>query len=390
MITETWHLFLLLAGYFLMVILLAGWLAVRESRKNTVTPLAAFFENLKRCELHMIGNTPIIGLPAPGHQNRIFAKLEYQNLTGSHYDRVYRRLLLDLEGQGKIVPGKTVIVETTSGNAGISCAALARIAGYQCLIFCPGGLPVSRIGEIRRRGATVSVTPRESYIQGAAEKMREFLVAHKPKRINGQRRFFTPNHSQVESSCDALEAIATEALAQARVPHFDCFVGAAGNGSTLKGIGRALKRANAAMRIIAWDPAEALVAYQLKYGCVPGHTPMLHRVYGAGAWGVHFPHLQEAVARLVDEVRIVTESEWQSALVDLQRYGREIGQDLTVSATSAASYKIACDYCRENSGKNVLILFYEHQRERGPRINWWSGPGLAYRRLMDHRIHHGP
>ena len=88
-----------------------------------------------------IGNTPILKLSLHlPYGNRIFVKEEFRNPTGSHYDRVYIHLLKEIEKEGKIVPGVTPLIETSSGNAGSSFAWLCRELGYQAEVIVPEGL----------------------------------------------------------------------------------------------------------------------------------------------------------------------------------------------------------------------------------------------------------
>ncbi len=301
---------------------------------------------------HVIGNTDLVDLPAPGAQNHIFAKVEYQNHTGSHYDRVYLWLLNDLEQQGKIHPNHTTLVETTSGNAGISCAFIAQERGYQCVVFTPKGAR-PRCNELMRSfGADVREVPGDNYIAAARDGMADFLKENIRERSGGYRKYYSPNHSQVDISCEALALIATEAVGQAG-HSFDCFIGGAGNGSTLRGIGEALKKDNPAIRMYAFDPSAALQAYQLKYGKVPGHTPHAHQLFGTGGWDIDFPHLTHAVKHLMDDVLIVEDEDWKQAQVELRKEGYDVGH------TSAAAYHLARDYCRRHANQNVLIVFYD-------------------------------
>lgn len=322
---------------------------VAQIRRQTVTLLAPYE---KIASEFRIGGTDLVELPAPGNHNRIFAKLEYQNHTGSHYDRVYLWLLNELEGQGKISPETSTLVETTSGNAGISCAFIAQQRGYRCVIFTPAGLRPRCVKLMRQYGAEVKEVTGNQYVADARDSMRLFLTEHVSEKVGKMRCYYAPNHSQVEASCDSLEAIATEAIAKAGQP-FNCFIGAAGNGCTLKGIGRVLKRSNPAMKVLAFDPAAALVSYQLKYGRVPEHTPKIHSMFGAGAWGIEFPHLADAVTNLVDDVLIVADEHWQQSQERLRQLRYEVGH------TSSAAYYLACNHCISHANQKVLIIFYD-------------------------------
>lgn len=299
-----------------------------------------------------IGNTDLVEIPAPGAGNRIFAKLEYQNHTGSHYDRVYPWLLDQLEQEGRIDPAHAVLVETTSGNAGISCAFVAQRRGYKTIIFTPAGAR-PRCNELMRGyGADVREAAGDDYIADARDAMVTFLREHIHERSGGFRKYYSPNHSKKEISCAALAPIVTEALAQAG-GSFDCFIGAAGNGSTLRGMGEALCRDNLKIRLFGFDPAAAPTAYQIKHGSIRGHTPRPHQLFGTGGWDIEFPHLIYAVQELLDDVLIVEDEQWRQA----QRELREIGYD--VGNTSAAAYSLARDFCRRHNNQRVLIVFYD-------------------------------
>ncbi|MFO0702954.1 MAG: pyridoxal-phosphate dependent enzyme [Candidatus Andersenbacteria bacterium] len=197
---------------------------------------------------YRIGNTDLAELPAPGHANRIYSKLEYQNVSGSHYDRVYRVLLEDLESRGVIRPGVTTLLETTSGNAGISCAFMARELGYRCMIFLPASLPENRKRAVAAYGAEVREVGGDNYVADARNAMQAFINEHH-ERVDGLRVFYSPNHSQQELSCDAVALIATEAV-QEVLNRFTCFIGAAGNGTTPKWFRRALRQHNPAIRLL--------------------------------------------------------------------------------------------------------------------------------------------
>lgn len=126
-----------------------------------------------------------------------------------------------------------------------------------------------------------------------------------------------------------------------------------GNGSTLRGIGETLRQDKQAIKLFAFDPAAALVAYRLKYGDVPSHTPHAHQVFGAGAWDIDFPHLTHAIQHLMDDVLIVEDKDWHEAQRRLQEQGYDVGP------TSAASYHLACQYCSQHANQKVLIVFYD-------------------------------
>ncbi|TAK05384.1 pyridoxal-phosphate dependent enzyme [Patescibacteria group bacterium] len=299
-----------------------------------------------------IGSTDLVEFPAPGSRNRIFAKLEYQNHTGSHYDRVYPWLLDQLEREGKIHPAHSILVETTSGNAGISCGFVAQRRGYRTIIFTPAGARPRCNQLMRGYGVDVREVSGADYVADARDAMVTLLREHVDARSGGFRMYYSPNHSQLEISCKALVPIVTEALAQAG-GSFDCFIGAAGNGSTLRGMGDALRRDNPKIRMFGFDPAAAPNAYQIKYGRIPGHTPRVHQLFGVGVWDVEFPHLTYAVRQLLEDVMIVEDEQWRQTQLELRAIGYDVGN------TSAAAYHLARDFCRRHDNQRILIVFYD-------------------------------
>jgi cysteine synthase len=252
-------------------------------------------------------------------QGRLFAKCEYKNPTGSHYDRVYFHLLRKLEQEGAILPGRNVLVETTSGNAGASFAWLCRELGYGCKVFMPDNLPSARIEDVTQYGAEVVLTPGDDYVRGAAEAMGEFLRAENKGKPAEQRKFFSPNHSQKFESTVPLEGIATEALQQMQGlgEKIDVFVPGVGNGATVLGPGRVLKAEG--VQVMAAEPFASAKLFELAhpgvyremFGIEPGS--MQHEIYGTGVPDVNFPFINAAVQGdaehkpVVDAVCLVTD-----------------------------------------------------------------------------------
>jgi len=208
---------------------------------------------------------------------------------------------------------------------------------------------------MRDYGVDVREVSGKNYVADARDEMVAFWKPLRKEKSEGYLEYFLANHSQVDISCEALAPIATEAIEQAG-RSFDCFIGAAGNGCTLRGIGAALKKDNKHIRMFAFDPSAALTAYQLMYGKVPDHTPQCHQLFGTGGWDIDFPHLTEAVRTLMDDVLIVEDDDWQRAQEDLT------GQGYNVGHTSAAAYHLACEYCRRHANQAVMIVFYDDAR----------------------------
>ncbi len=205
-----------------------------------------------------IGNTPLyriskIEIP---RGNSVFVKEENKNPGGSHYDRVFVRLFQRYENQGRIAPGETPVVETTSGSAGVSFARLGRLLGYECLVVCPEDLPLGRLRAIQEEGAQLRLTPAGQYVDGSAEELgRIFRVENKKRKAEGKPPYFGLNHSQTPLSAEPMENVVDEAVEQAFREYrikFDLIIAAGGNGTTLLGFGRAAKRYR--IPFVVWEP----------------------------------------------------------------------------------------------------------------------------------------
>ncbi len=339
-----------------------------------------------------IGNTPvweISRIPIPNN-NRILAKLEYKNPTGSHYDRVFVHLLRQLEETGRIDPQRHHLVETTSGNAGAAFAWLCRELGYSATVIVPEDLPFGRIEHIRRQGARIIKTRGDRFVKGCAERLAEMVRSREKPNAEHEYRF--PNHSRKPGSADALGAIAEEVLAEADRP-IDYYVAAVGNGISILGPGRILKqRCNT--HIVAWDPIEAPVAFEKKYpgryrdmlGLRPGELGH-HHIYGVGVLGVEFPILDAAIfggpeqQAIIDEVELLGDEEGFAKLSYAVQKGKasrsalEVAHDmpdlslahsalgkeegLPVGYSSAGSLALALKLCESISECTILVIFYD-------------------------------
>ncbi|MBI2133558.1 pyridoxal-phosphate dependent enzyme [Candidatus Woesearchaeota archaeon] len=283
-----------------------------------------------------IGNTPLYKLSRIQfpHGNEVYAKEEWQNPGGSHYDRVFVKLFYDYEKAGKITPGKTPVVETTSGSAGVSFARLGRLLGYQCLVICPENLS-ARIEAIQNEGAEVRLTPKKEYVEGSAAALRKPVKKENKERLrSGKPPYFPINHSQLEMSATAVEAAVNEAAEQALQQYgikFDLAIAAGGNGTTALGFGRAAKRHG--IPLVLWESLGSGLyfnkkfgegAFQYKYGLNPGElsTQVGHAIYGTvyGPTSFKLPNVDRAFEEgVLDNVRIVAdETTKRRALVNAQ------------------------------------------------------------------------
>src|SRR5215208_2764509 len=209
-----------------------------------------------------VGRTPMVQLTRllPDAPAELFAKLEMFNPGGSVKDRIGVAMIEAAEAEGRIEPGRTTIVEATSGNTGIALAFVAAAKGYDLILTLPQGMSREREGLLRLYGAQVHVT--ES-MGGMNEAVAAAPLAH-----------YTGTGPEI---WEAMEG------------KVDCLVAGVGTGGTLTGAGRFLKERNPACRVVAVEPASSPV--------LSGGRAGPHKIQGIGA-GFVPPVLDRA---LVDE-----------------------------------------------------------------------------------------
>jgi len=312
------------------------------------------------------GNTSLVELDLLN--NNLFVKLEYENKpTGSHYDRVYPYLLECLE-KISITPDKFVLVENSSGNATPAFGFFAKKLGYETIAFLPAELSKVRQKLSIEQCDKVVVADEEKHgwgVFGAANAMKEAIVLNKKIRENNpdSKRLYCVNHSQVLESLDAVSSIVNEVAKQLKGKIPDYFLGIAGNGTILYGVGKALKEKFPSIKIIGIESFERPVLHLLKYpgsyekefGKPVSIAEMKGKDFfapGTGALGVDFPHIHSSV-ELVEDVILVNREETKKALKELHEKGYEIGH------TSAMSFVAAEKLGEKTKGKNILILFYD-------------------------------
>ncbi len=307
-----------------------------------------------------IGQTPLyeiknINIP---NGNRVFAKEEYLNPTGSHYDRVFWRLLFSLESEGRICPCQK-LVETTSGNAGASFAWLSGALGYRAAVVIPEDMPSARLAQIRSFGAEIVPSPRGEYVVGAIRTLRKYL---KHCKTNGELVYCT-NHAEEEAPIVGMSGAADEIkdeLLRRGIGPIDFYVSALGGGITLRGLAQGLRKDWPEMKVYGVEPIEAPEYYFRKHPPGSGfsfvRSARPHDLIGIGRWGddsYKFRHM-ESMLDQIEEILLVTKEDW----VDTSRKLRDV-ESKHVGRTSAASLWAVLELAKRVSDKNFLIIFYD-------------------------------
>jgi cysteine synthase A len=261
-----------------------------------------------------VGATPMVQLtrmlPA-GSRGQLFAKLEMLNPGGSVKDRIGVAMIEAAEAEGRIQPGRTTIVEATSGNTGIALAFVAAAKGYDLILTLPQGMSREREGLLRLYGAQFQITE-------SLGGMNEAVAA--AQALAQDDDFWLPDQFSNAANPAAHYRTTGPELWTAMDEDVDCLVAGVGTGGTLTGAGRYLKERNPRCRVVAVEPASSPV--------LSGGRAGPHKIQGIGA-GFVPPVLDRS---LVDEVIAVDD---EDALETARALARREGVLAGISAGAA-------------------------------------------------------
>jgi cysteine synthase A len=220
----------------------------------------------------LVGSTPVVGLPqmlegagaADGVE--LFAKLESLNPGGSVKDRIGVAMIEAAEAEGRIEPGRTTIVEATSGNTGIALAFVCAARGYQLVLMLPQGMSRERESLLRLYGARVDIT--ES-LGGMSEAVAAARAMAEEPDVFLPDQFSNPANPAVHRRTTGPE------IDRALEGRVDILVAGVGTGGTITGVGEYLRERNPQLQIVAVEPKGSSV--------LSGGSPGPHRIQGIGA-----------------------------------------------------------------------------------------------------------
>jgi cysteine synthase len=285
--------------------------------------------------LELVGGTPLVRLRhlVDPSMADVFCKCEQFNPGGSLKDRIALSMIEVAEREGRIRPGKSVIVEPTSGNTGVGLAVVCAAKGYRLILTMPDNMSLERRALLKAYGAEVHLTPAADVMRGAVERAQEIC------RQNADA--FMPQQFNNPANPEAhRRTTAPEILAQLGTRTPDAFVHGVGTGGTITGVGQVLKALHPAVRIVAVEPEKSAV--------LSGGKPGEHRIDGIGAGFV--PAILDR--SVITDVRAISEADAQRTKLVLARR-----EGLLVGISAGASVKIALDIARElGPGKTVVTI----------------------------------
>jgi cysteine synthase len=287
----------------------------------------------------LVGSTPLVGLPrmldgtaAVANGVELFAKLESFNPGGSVKDRIGVAMIEAAEAEGRIEPGRTTIVEATSGNTGIALAFVCAAKGYDLVLTLPQGMSRERESLLRLYGARVDVTE-------SLGGMGEAVEAAQAMARDGD--VFLPDQFSNPANPDAHRRRTGPEIERALDGRVDVLVAGVGTGGTITGVGEYLRERNPKLQVVAVEPRGSAV--------LSGGQVGTHRIQGIGA-GFVPPVLNRG---LLDEVVAVSDDD---AIKTAWSCARRVGLLAGISCGAALWASLQVADRPESKGKRIVVI----------------------------------
>jgi cysteine synthase A len=286
----------------------------------------------------LVGNTPLLALPrmlderAMENGVELLAKLEAFNPGGSVKDRIGVAMIEAAESEGRIEPGRTTIVEATSGNTGIALAFVCAAKGYDLVLTLPQGMSRERESLLRLYGARVQLTESLGGMGEAVEAARAMARADD---------VFLPDQFSNPANPEAHRRTTGPEIERATEGRVDVLVAGVGTGGTITGVGELLRERNPELLVVAVEPRSSAV--------LSGGPPGPHRIQGIGA-GFVPPVLNR---ELLDEILTVTD---EDAIQTAWSCARRVGLLAGISGGAALSAALRVAARPESKRKRIVVI----------------------------------
>ncbi|SUA99187.1 O-acetylserine sulfhydrylase [Pannonibacter phragmitetus] len=284
-----------------------------------------------------IGDTPLVRLDRLAEKHGVKAtllgKLEFFNPISSVKDRIGVAMIEAMEAAGQIQPGKTTLVEPTSGNTGIALAFVAAAKGYRLILVMPETMSVERRKMFKILGAELELTEGPKGMKGAIARAQE-LVSEIPGAVMPQQ-FENPANPEIHRRTTA------EEIWNDTDGEVDVFVSGIGTGGTITGVSQVLKSRKPGLHVVAVEPADSPV--------LSGGNPGPHKIQGIGAGFV--PGVLDT--SVFDEIVKVTNDE---AFATAREVARTEGVPVGISSGAALTAAIKVGQRDGMAGKTIVVI----------------------------------